>query len=143
MIHHLIDIAPVFVLMLIAGVCNNVYDIAENRVKYYQSVFQRFTGLFWGPKPETWGNKWKRAENGSPIVGEERFFGSSTFLVWITDFWHLSKTIFLTIIQVSILFYCLPDVWWWALIDLITIKIFFSAGWHLGNLFFMRTNTRE
>lgn len=137
MIYHLIDIAPVFVIMLLSGIANNVYDIAENPVKYRNSRFKGFTGDFFGPKPETWGNKWKKAENGAPIPGKERFWGSSTVFVWTTDFWHLSKTIFLTLIQVSILFYHLPDVWWWAIIDLIAIKLIFSIGWHLSNLFLM------
>ncbi len=35
----------------------------------------------------SWVNKWK---NGDPKQGE-KFFGSSTFLVWTTDGWHAVK----------------------------------------------------
>lgn len=35
----------------------------------------------------SWKNKWK---DGDKEKGE-RFFGSSTFLVWLTDGWHLLK----------------------------------------------------
>lgn len=35
----------------------------------------------------SWRNKY---EDGDPDKGP-RFFGSTTFLVWLTDFWHLLK----------------------------------------------------
>lgn len=45
----------------------------------------------WWNKNDSWKNKWK---NGDPEQGE-KFFGSSTFLVWLTDGWHLFQAIFL------------------------------------------------
>ena len=41
---------------------------------------------FWDPKI-SWRNKWK---NGDPAQGE-RFPGSSTIFVFLTDAWHLAK----------------------------------------------------
>lgn len=40
---------------------------------------------------DTWKNKWK---NGDVKQGE-RFLGSSTFLVWLTDFFHFIKALFI------------------------------------------------
>lgn len=39
-----------------------------------------------------------------PTQGE-KFFGSSTFLVWTTDFWHCAKTIMLACFAVAIVVY--------------------------------------
>ena len=48
---------------------------------------------FFGIKPNTvaWVNKWAKDIDGNPIVGKERFFGSSTFLVFTTDFHHATR----------------------------------------------------
>ena len=40
---------------------------------------------------DTWKNKWK---NGDPKKGE-KFFLSSTTLVWLTDFFHFIKFVFM------------------------------------------------
>lgn len=43
------------------------------------------------PNSESWINKWKIDKDGNVLVGQERFFGSSTFLVFTTDFHHLTR----------------------------------------------------
>ena len=51
----------------------------------------------------SWKNKWKN--DGSGTYTKEKFFGSSTFLVWLTDFWHFSKAMMILSICLSIICY--------------------------------------
>lgn len=53
----------------------------------------------WFDKDKSWRNKYK---NGDPKQGE-KFFGSTTFLVWLTDGWHLFQTVFYVTFVFSIL----------------------------------------
>lgn len=73
--------------------CFNMFD---------SSIFNtsKFNQNFWNPSI-SWKNKWK---NGDRNQGE-KFFGSSTFLVWLTDGWHLLKMVFLLSIIISIILY--------------------------------------
>lgn len=87
--------------IILAAILNAVMDTLNAR--YHTSVF--FTKDFRinnFTDPElSWQNKWK---NGDRKQGE-RFFGSSTFLVWTTDAWHLSKTLMLACISIAIVTY--------------------------------------
>ena len=48
-----------------------------------------------------WQNKWK---NGDPKQGE-RFFLSSTLLVWVTSGWHLAKLFMFCVIAAAVAMY--------------------------------------
>lgn len=123
------------VAMFLAGFCNQVLDIAGNYAWYGQSIFPAHEpGSFWGTQSETWLNKWAINEAGAPIVGTERFFLSSTLLVWITDLWHASKSAMLLAFQVAVILYRQPEKKIFYLADLVALKIAFSAGWYAGNL---------
>ena len=79
--------------MFVAGFANQVNDIAGNVVWYRASIFPQpgeSAVAFWGTQGETWVNKWALNEAGEVMVGTERFFLSSTLLVWLTDLWHFS-----------------------------------------------------
>jgi hypothetical protein len=90
------------ILIILAAIINAAMDTINARY---------FTSVFYNPKcpkfnqftnPATsWQNKWK---NGDRTQGE-KFFGSSTFLVWTTDFWHLAKTIMLLCFALAIVCY--------------------------------------
>jgi hypothetical protein len=54
----------------------------------------------WNPVV-SWRNKWK---NGDPRQGE-RFLGSSTVFVFLTDAWHLSQFFFLNSLFAAAYFY--------------------------------------
>jgi hypothetical protein len=41
----------------------------------------------------SWKNKWKKDSEGKVLVGQERFWLSSTVLVFLTDVWHLAGMI--------------------------------------------------
>lgn len=117
------------ILIILAGFFNACMDVLKTR--FDKSIFRNWPNQNWvDPSisfPITWPNKWK---DGDPSSGE-KFPGSSTFLVWITDFWHLCKMLMLLCIMFSIVFYN-PLVNWWADILIlycsftITFELFFS-----------------
>ena len=89
------------ILVILAGMLNGVMDVLSMR--YNTSVFKRMSKeweYFFNPSL-SWRNKWK---NGDPNQGE-KFFGSSTFLVWTTDAWHLAKSSMLLLLTMAITLY--------------------------------------
>jgi hypothetical protein len=89
------------ILVILAGMLNGVMDVLTMR--YNTSVFKRMPKeweYFFNPSL-SWRNKWK---NGDPNRGE-KFFGSSTFLVWTTDAWHLAKSSMLLLLTMAITLY--------------------------------------
>jgi len=65
----------VSLLIVLSGISKAICDV---------SAEGGFPNHLWN-KSNTWRNKWK---NGDPLQGES-FFGSSTFLVFLTDPWHI------------------------------------------------------
>ena len=78
----ILQISIMLVFSVIFGVSKSISDISESC--FNTSRLKYLNPLFW-EKHQSWKNKWK---NGNPKDGE-RFLGSSTLLVWITDAWHL------------------------------------------------------
>jgi len=75
-------------------------------------------------------NKWKYDEYGN-CEGKEKFFGSSTFLVWLTDLWHLCKFLMLMSICAGIVFYMPLFKWYFDLLIFyclftITFELFYK-----------------
>jgi hypothetical protein len=83
-------------LIIIAAIANAICD--KLQFHFSTSIFPSNT--FWNPQV-SWKNKWK---NGDKSQGE-KFFGSSTFLVFTTDAWHLFKMFMLVCISLAIVFY--------------------------------------
>ena len=78
-----------FVLTVIAGVCKAVMDVLQ--FHFWKSIFNnsKYKKYFWDPSV-SWLNKYKDFEAQNQIP---RYFGSTTFLVWTTDAWHLFQMI--------------------------------------------------
>jgi hypothetical protein len=96
-----------FLLIILAGIFNSVMDVLKSN--FCQSKFSDLNPFFWNPTL-SWHNKWK---NGDAKQGE-KFFGASTFLVWLTDAWHVFKMLMLVCIMLSVVLYhpwlgLLPD----------------------------------
>jgi hypothetical protein len=66
---------------------------------YSISIFKNFSVFFWD-KNFSWRNKYK---DETPY--QEKFFGSTTFLVWLTDGWHLFDFIRIVSSLLAIVFY--------------------------------------
>lgn len=100
-------------LILLAGICKAISDVLADH--FYISIFQNW-GDWWN-KSESWRYKWKAKETG------ERFPGSTTFFVFLTDGWHLFNMIQYTLIVLAIVLYE-PLVNWW--VDAIILKAVFT-----------------
>jgi len=84
------------ILILIAGILNSIMDVLKYR--FHVSIFKNFDGNEFINPVISWKNKWN--ENG-----KEKFFGSSTFLAFLTDLWHLCKFLMLVCISLAIVNY--------------------------------------
>lgn len=113
--------------VFLAGIFNAIMDVL--RFHYSTSIFSKWKNQNWINPSLSWNNKWKpKSKLGDLIM--------STVLVWVTDFWHLSKFIMLLLLFSAVVFYQ-PLVNWW--VDLIifyctftiTFEIFFSRVFKL------------
>ena len=95
------------ILVLAAGVAEAGMDTLSHH--YYSSIFSMKNDNFWNPA-YSWTNKYK---NNDPHAGS-KFFGSTTFLVWLTDGWHMFKFIRNLLLWMAIVFvvYPCPNVTW-------------------------------
>jgi hypothetical protein len=113
------------ILVILAAIINAAMDTLNAR--YDRSVFYNpnWTKFNQFTNPATsWQNKWK---NGDRKQGE-LFFGSSTFLVWTTDAWHLLKTLMLACYSIAIVTYS-PIIH--PIIDAIAYWIIFGVAFEL------------
>lgn len=115
--------------MALAGIANACMDTLKTR-RWSSSIFRVFKKDSWFNPAISWRNKWK---NGDDVYGE-RFFGSSTILVWITDAWHFFKMIMLVLICASVVLY-VPLFNWY--VDSVLLLIVFTLSFELfyGKLF--------
>lgn len=112
-------------LMIFAGFCNSVMDVLKTR--YNTSIFASWKHQNWLKPSLSWRNKWKKGNRSNG----EKFIGSSTFLVWITDFWHLAKMLMIVGVSLAIVFYQPIIAWWidWVILYAaftIPFEIFYS-----------------
>jgi len=132
-LRHLSRLAGSLAAMIAAGFFSAVHDIAGNVAWYNLSIFPASEpGNFWGHTNDTWISKWATNEAGEVMVGVEKFWLSSTLLVWLTDLWHASKSAMILAFQIAVLLYRRPDKRIFYLVDLIALKIAFSIGWWTG-----------
>ena len=83
-------------------------------------------GKVQGYEPDQeWRKKWK---DGDPRRGE-KFPGSSTVFVFLTDRWHLMQFFFLNSIFASMLFYM---EWWKVVIARVLFGLVFESSYRLG-----------
>lgn len=92
----------IFILILIASIAKAVMDRIKDGIGgsiFFDMPHNKFRS--WMDDYTSWQYKWK---NGNIKEGE-RFFGSSTFLVWITDGWHFFQKLFLTAMFLLVILY--------------------------------------
>lgn len=84
-------------LFALAALLNAAMDMNFNM--FDRSIFSTFKNqTFWNPY-RSWINKWK---NNDASQGP-KFLGSTTFLVFLTDSWHLIKAIFILTLVCSVI----------------------------------------
>ena len=114
-----------FTLTLCSGFCEGAMD--KLQFHYHKSVFVNLNNnLFWDPEI-SWKNKYK---NGDPIEGE-RFRFSSTFLVSLTDGWHLFKLLrnVLMFFSLVIIGYHAKDITYLVILIVISRTIYGAGFW--------------
>ena len=117
-------------LLFLAGALNATMDVLSFR--YKTSIFSKYTKLqeFFNPQ-ESWVNKYK---NNNPELGP-KFFGSKTFLVFLTDAWHLAKMVMITAFTLAIVFYnpviVTESIFVNIVANLLLMRVVFSATFEL------------
>lgn len=111
-----------FILMLLFVVSDAMQDaITWN---FDQSVFRNLNPLYFDPS-QSWVNKYK---DNNPLEGE-KFFGSTTFFVWLTDFWHMLKFIKMNCIWVALsVGTCL---WWLYFVGMVFHGVVFELAYRI------------
>ena len=88
--------------MAIAGLFDSVMDTI--RFEFNSSVFSLIKSqaiLSWVNPAISQYNKWAVGF----IEKKARFFGSTTFLVWVTDLWHFAKAVMLVCVCAALVSY--------------------------------------
>ena len=112
------NIMCVLILLSIFVVC----DAMQDTVAYHfdTSIFKNLNKYYFDPS-FSWTNKYK---DNNPLEGE-KFFGSTTFLVWLTDFWHLMKFIKMNCIWIALS--VASCVWWLYFIGILLHGVLFEG----------------
>ena len=130
------------ILIVIAGFGSAIMDCdhccysnSKLKPKKIETKLQKKWDKF--SNESSWRNKWK---NGDPEQGE-KFFGSSTFLVWFTDLFHYAKiAIMLSCLMLAIILYRIynPFYYRWikkkvliGITDFIVFFLVFSCSFEL------------
>ena len=132
-------IITTLVFVLLAGAFNGCMDLVADPTAFAKSRFPKDDEMFY-LKTESWKNKWK---NGDPKQGP-KFFGSTTFLVFVTDFWHLMQFGHGTMWTLAILsaIFISPLPWWGYLLGFVVSKTSYSVGFHLTYTLIFRKNPK-
>lgn len=119
-----------FLFIALAGFFNSIMD--KIRFHWKKSIFSNIKNprvLDWVSPKLSWDNKWKsvRAE-------KEKFPGSSTVFVWLTDLWHFAQFMMICCFILAALFYVPVLGMWWDFIIMYTIfgttfELFYSKVW--------------
>lgn len=122
----------ILIALVLGGSCDAVMDTLRDH--FPSSVFKNRNPYFWNPEI-SWMNKWAKVpargvHDNIVDLKKERFFGSSTFLVWLTDAWHLFKMIRNTMIAASVAI-ALVGIGWHTIVYLIIIKTVWSLMFEL------------
>lgn len=130
----------ILLFLFLAGASNGVMDALQ----FHNGCSHFDNNQFWCPN-QSWVNKWALDEEGNAIVGEERFFGSSTAFVFLTDGWHLAKFLQLLFIKLALVvaFFWEPSpmqkstLWRW-LIGFALVTLAMSIGFYLTYNIFLK-----
>jgi hypothetical protein len=106
-----------YLFLFLTGACKGVMDVLN--FKYRRSIF--FGRSYWN-MDTSWMYKWK---GNNPVMGE-RFWGSSTIFVWLTDGWHLVQFFMIKFIFLAVLFHSE-----FIMADLIGVTFYYAGFWSI------------
>lgn len=101
------------IFIVLASICKAIKDTLN--FHYENSVFRNCNANYFNPAI-SWQNKYKTPQSYWETKNRKpKFFGSTTFLVFLTDAWHLCdflQTIFciVAIVVYSNIVFCVVDV---------------------------------
>jgi len=82
------DITTNGLLPFVAGFADGSVEVVQHHYQDFKAVYPGANDQYWNPDI-SWRNKYR---NGDPTQGSA-FFGSRTFLVSLTDYYHLGRTV--------------------------------------------------
>ena len=109
------------ILMLLFIACDAAQDAITHN--FEKSIFRNLNPYYFDPS-KSWVNKYK---DNNPLEGP-KFFGSTTFLVWLTDFWHLLKFIKMNCIWIAL---AVSTYWWIYPLGMLFHGVFFEVFYRL------------
>lgn len=128
----MISLAIGIILASIAGMSKAIMD--KLQFHYHKCIFKfdpvRYNQNFWDPTL-SWSNKYKEGSMTDP-----KFFGSTSYFVFLTDAWHLFQMLMLICLFIGIAvtsFYSGSFIF--MMIKVIILRLFFGLSF---TLFFNR-----
>ena len=131
-------------LSFIAGGYNSVLDTLVSAPQYMASKLSNFKNQQWWNWFLSGGNKWK---NGHDSTNGEIFFGSSTFLSFVTDAFHFFKALMIVTLcaMPSLIIISIPQIiielsyidfgyfqWYYYSTTFIVALIVYASMWGFG-----------
>ena len=115
--------------IILAAICNAVMDTCSHH--YYKSIFTRYSDLYWNAD-RSWLNKYI---DRSPKKGFRKIFLEFNYPVFLTDAWHLFKSLMIVFIILSILTFESNCVIAWY--GYIVLFVMYGILWNITfNLFY-------
>ncbi len=121
-------IIVICIMFLLAGLAEGAMDWLEFKLEARGSA-KIINSKFWNPN-YSWANKWKNAWT-TPL--KEKFFLSSTLLVFLTDGWHLMKWCrnrFINVSGITALCY-FGTTWYWAILIVVVSETIYHLGFYI------------
>lgn len=112
------------ILVFVAGLCKGMADAL---MFHYNKTWARqfnWKETYWNPSI-SWRNKYKK----NIVMLGPKFFGSTTFLVFLTDGWHLLQSIMITCIIVALAVF--PGMLDNIILDFILFRLIFFLGFKI------------
>lgn len=116
------------VIAITAPICNSIMDTLKDH--FDKSIFKDKPS--WNPN-ESWKNKWK---NGDESQGE-KYPGSSSIFSFLSDKWHLFKSICFNAYQINFVLFGLfcyqfdKIEWYYFLISFVIYKALWMGIFHI------------
>jgi hypothetical protein len=91
------------ILIILAAIANAIGD--KIQFHWNNSIFADRGWDAWANPKISWRRKWRWKGGKLDEIEGEAFLGSSTVFVWLTDLWHLTKSLQLTTLFLGIVLY--------------------------------------
>lgn len=115
---------PSMALMFVGGMGNGAAELTKWHYDAFEAVFPNANAEYFDPQV-SWRNKY---QNGDPAQGP-KYFGSTTFLVGTTDFYHAARTVSNTSMILAAVFSPRDNLNWKTILLKFAL---YSVSYHAG-----------